>query len=418
MRIVFKQPNNLNSATMSNRIQGPTPKTPNSNGFPDGDFFDHVFDSLKDYSIFTLDTNLLITSWNLGAINIFQYTPNEILKSSFEILFTNEDRQSGVPASEIAAAVHGERAIDNRWHIRKDGSKFYAQGQIFPVRSGGGELRGFVMILRDLTENKLTEEAINMYIGDLEELNAHKDNILAILSHDLRSPLARMISISNFLLSDFDTIDPEELKSFLRNINKSARQELNMLDYLMEWARIKYASQVFTPAKIDLFQYVMKGIESVQASTKANQIKLENHVNENTIVFADGKMILSVIQNILTNAIKHSKESGVVEITSYKRGRNVVIMIKDNGIGMSLETQQKLFSPNVESLAHTRKKNKGGGIGMLLTKGFLETNGGKIWVESFEGIGSSFYFSLPVNRPQPKDMIEKRLDFANAIITA
>lgn len=94
-----------------------------------------------------------------------------------------------------------------------------------------------------------------------------------------------------------------------------------------------------------------------------------------------------------------------------------MVMIKDEGLGMNLETQQKLFSPNVESLANIRKKNKGGGIGLLLTKSFLETNGGTIWVESSEGIGSTFYFSLPINKPEPKDMNEKRLDFSNAIIT-
>lgn len=289
MRIIFKQPHNLDRYTMPNRIRSSTFKTKNKNDFPVEDFFNHVFDSLQNYAIFTIDTNLMINSWNLGATQIFKYDPEEILNNHFNIIFTDEDKKNGVPVLELDAALTTGKAIDNRWYIRKDGSIFYAQGQVFPVRSVKGELIGFVKILRDLTENKKTEEAINQYIGDLEELNAHKDNILAILSHDLRSPLARMISISDYLLSDFDNINPDEIKNLLRYLNKSAREELNMLDYLLEWARIKYASQAFAPAKIDIYQYVLKAFEVVYAIAKGNHVKLANSIIADTTVFADGK---------------------------------------------------------------------------------------------------------------------------------
>ncbi|HMT28420.1 MAG TPA: PAS domain-containing sensor histidine kinase [Bacteroidia bacterium] len=410
MRIVFKQPSNFNHTPMPSKIRSTTFKTTDKHEFPVEDFFNHVIDSLQVYSIFTLDTNLLINSWNSGATQIFQYEPHEILKSHFEVIFTEEDKKNGVPSSEISIAVQSGKALDNRWHIRKDGSKFYAQGQVFPVKSSGGELVGFVKILRDLTENKRTEEAISKYISDLEELNAHKDNILAILSHDLRSPLARMISITQYLMSDFESINPTEFKNLLKHLNKSVIEELNMLDYLLEWARIKYASQVFTPAYADIYQYVMKAFETVQASATTNHVKLENHLQENTMVYADGKMLLSVIQNILTNAIKHSKEGDKVTVSLYKKDEDVVVMIKDTGIGIAPEVLQNLFIPNLESLANSRKKDKGAGIGLLLTKSFLETNGGKIWVESTVGQGASFYFSLPARKS--KEGGENRLDFS------
>ncbi len=244
---------NSDQFTMPNKIRSSTFKTKNVNDFPVEDFFNQVFDSLQNYSIFTIDTNLIINSWNQGASNIFKYEPSEILNSHFEVIYSEEDRKHGVPASTIDAALSNGKAVDNRWHVRKDGTRFYAQGQVFPVRSINGELIGFVKILRDLTENKLTEDAINKYITDLEELNEHKDNILAILSHDLRSPLTRIVAISNYLLSDFDVLEPEEFKNLLQHLNKAAIEELNMLDYLLEWARIKYASQAFNPGKIDIF---------------------------------------------------------------------------------------------------------------------------------------------------------------------
>ncbi|HMT28423.1 MAG TPA: PAS domain S-box protein, partial [Bacteroidia bacterium] len=243
---------------MPNRIRSSTFKTKSNHEFPVEDFFNQVIDSLQDYSIFTIDTNFKINSWNSGAIAIFQYEPGEILQQHFDIIFTDEDKQNGIPDLEIKTALESGKAINNRWHIRKDGSRFYAQGQVFPVKSINGEAIGFVKILRDLTENKRTEDAINKYIGDLEELITHKDKILAILSHDLRSPLARMISITDYLRSDFDVISPTEFKKLLKHLNKSVKDELNMLDYLVEWARIKYASQVFTPAMIDIYDYVIK----------------------------------------------------------------------------------------------------------------------------------------------------------------
>jgi len=417
MRIIFKQPSYLNQSTMPNNIRNSTFKTKNNNNFPVEDFFNNVFDSLQDYSIFTIDTNFKINSWNTGATKIFKYEQNEIINSHFEIIFTDEDKENGVPALELNTALESGKAVDNRWHIRKDGSKFYAQGQVFPVKSVSGEVIGFVKILRDLTESKRTDEAINKYIEDLEELIAHKDKILAILSHDLRSPLARMISITDYLLSEFDSIEPVEFKTLLKHLNKSVKDELNMLDYLLEWARIKYVSQVFTPSHIDIYPYVMKAFATFQASASENKIKLENRINESTIVYADGKMLLSVFQNILSNAIRHSKEGGIVSISSYKRDNDVVVVIKDNGSGMSIEAAQNLFIPKLESLVSSRKENQGAGIGMLLTKSSVETNGGKIWVESSEGNGTSFYFSLPVNKPEPKDIGEDKSDFSDLIAT-
>ncbi|MBL0341327.1 MAG: PAS domain S-box protein [Bacteroidetes bacterium] len=399
---------------MPNRIRSSTFKTQSNNEFPVEDFFNQVIDSLQDYSIFTIDTNFKINSWNSGAITIFQYEPGEILQQHFDIIFTDEDKQNGIPALEIKAALESGKAINNRWHIRKDGSRFYAQGQVFPVKSISGEAIGFVKILRDLTENKRTEDAINKYIGDLEELITHKDKILAILSHDLRSPLARMISITDYLRSDFDVIDPAEFKKLLKHLNKSVKEELNMLDYLVEWARIKYASQVFTPTKTDIYDFVLKAIETYQSTASANHVKLENHIKKNTFVYADGKMILSVIQNIIANAIRHSGEGDLVTISSYNSDNDMVVVIKDSGSGMSAETQQKLFTPNLESLASSRNQNQGAGIGMLLTKSFLETNGGKIWFESSEGNGTTFYFSLPLTERPPTNN-NNNLNFSEII---
>ncbi|RTY89832.1 PAS domain-containing sensor histidine kinase [Flavobacterium sp. GT3R68] len=242
----------------------------------------------------------------------------------------------------------------------------------------------------------------NTNVKELEELVAHKDSILAILSHDLRSPLAGIIGTAEFLKSNFEDMDNVDIKEMLDLLYESSHKELNMLDYLVEWARIKYASDVFSPTKIELLEYVGKVFETLKDTAALNTINLHQEIEENTTVFADGKMLLSILQNIVSNAIKHSSPDGKITITAKRTDDEVIVEIKDTGIGMSEEIQKNLFTPQMSSLTEERKDDKGAGIGLLLVKGFLEKNGGRIWVESVEGVGSSFYFTLPINSPLNK----------------
>lgn len=237
----------------------------------------------------------------------------------------------------------------------------------------------------------------NTDVKELEELVAHKDSILAILSHDLRSPLAGIVGTTEYLKSNFQNMNITTVKEMLNLIHESSQEELNMLDYLVEWARIKYAADVFSPSKIELVQYVNKVFEILKENALLNTINLHHEIDENIIVFADGKMVLSVLQNIVSNAIKYSRPNGEITITTKRKDDNIIVEVKDTGIGMSREIQKNLFTPQMEILSKERIENKGAGIGLLLAKGFLEKNGGQIWVRSIEGVGSSFYFTLPMN---------------------
>src|ERR1035437_7763709 len=241
---------------MKNEVQ--TKKVSKNLYIPTAEFYSQVIDSLQDYSIFTLDKELTINSWNSGATKIFQYETEEVIGKHFDIIFTEEDKKKDVPKGEIEKALKEGKATDNRWHVCKDGSKFFAYGLVYPLIGKDGEMLGFVKILRDLTERRKSETAIKNYVKELEERNTHKEYILAVLSHDLRSPLAGIIQIAEHLKESFDKLEKIKVKELLDQLFKASTDELNMLDYLVEWARIKYASEAFTPAKIELAQYVKK----------------------------------------------------------------------------------------------------------------------------------------------------------------
>lgn len=370
-----------------------------SNYIPTAEFYSQIIDSLQDYSIFTLDNEYIINSWSSGSTKIFGYETDEIIGKPFDVIFTEEDISNGIPQKEIQTALKEGRATDNRLHICKDRSEFYAYGLVFPLIGSEGEMLGYVKILRDLTERKKSEDAIKKYVKELEDLNTHKENVLAIVSHDLRSPLSGIIGTAEYLKKNLDRLESSKAKEMLDLLQKTAVDELNMLDNLVEWARIKYASEVFSPTKIVLFDYVEKVFESLHEMASLNAIKLHNEIIPDTTVFADGKMLISVFQNILSNAIKHSLPEGEISVLAKIESEMIIIQIKDCGIGMSKDVQETLFTPQMSTLSKARKDNKGAGIGLLLVKGFLERNDGEIWVESEEGKGTSFYFTLPLEKP-------------------
>ncbi|MBK6700781.1 MAG: PAS domain S-box protein [Saprospiraceae bacterium] len=375
------------------------PKILKNKYIPTAEFYSQIIDSLQDYSIFTLDKEFIINSWSSGSTKIFGYETEEIIGEPFDLIFTDEDLKKGVPKKEIETALKEGRATDNRWHITKDKCLFYAYGLVFPLIGLEGELLGYVKILRDLTDRKQSEDAIKNYIRELEELNTHKESVLAILSHDLRSPLSAIIGTAKYLKENFHKMKPDAVQEMLDLLCKSSTDELEMLDYLVEWARIKFAAEVFSPTKIKLTEYINKVFETLNETASTNSINLQNEIEENTSVFADGKMLISIIQNIVSNAIKHMEKGGIITVSTKSKDDKIIVQIKDTGIGMSKEIMAKLFTPQIKTLSETRKKDKGAGIGLLLVKGFLEKNGGEIWVESVEGEGSSFYFTLPIEKP-------------------
>lgn len=363
------------------------------------EFYSQIIDSLQDYSIFTTDKELRINSWNEGAAKMFGYKTEEVIGKHFEIIHTEEDRKNGITKNKIEHALKEGRVADYRWSKHKDGSQFYASEVIFPLKGKDGELLGFVEILKDLTERQKAEQAIQKYVKELEELNTHKENILAILSHDLRSPLSGIIQMAELLKNDYKTMEEVQLKSMLDSQYELATNELAMLDYLLEWARIRYASEAFTPKHLKLLPRVKKVFDTLSEVAAKASIQLHLEMEENIQVFADEKMLLSILQNLVSNAIKHSMEGEEVTVAGTQTEDMILVQVKDTGRGMSKKTQEKLFVPQMTDLLNVRKDDKGAGIGLLLVKGFVEKNGGEIFFESVKGEGSSFYFTLPIEKP-------------------
>ena len=394
------------------------PKVLQTTYIPTAEFYSQVIDSLLDYSIFTMDTELTINSWNSGATGIFQYEANEILGKPFHTIFTEVDIADGIPEKEIEIAIAEGKAIDNRWHLCKDGKKFFAYGLVFPLLGVDGEMLGFVKILRDITEKKNTADAIDSYVKDLEILNTHKESVISILSHDLRSPLSGFISLLDHTRTNLHELEKSELENILDLLYSSALKELDQLDHLVEWGRIKYASETFFPVKTNLNHIIKKAFSILSENTLSKNIELVSKVEESFTVYADVKMLQSILQNLISNAIKFSTQNGIITVTAIQEASTSIVSVTDTGIGMSEETLTNIFTPQLSVLTERRSTNAGAGIGLLLTKNLVEKHGGKIWVESKEQHGSSFFFSLLGDGNKDDNLKEDRKAFFEDYKTA
>lgn len=192
----------------------PKPKTTKDQYIPTTEFYSQVIDSMEDFSIFTLNKKMRINSWSKGSAKIFQYETDEIIGKHFDIIFSEKDKKNGIPKLEVNTAIKQGRAVDNRWHIRKDGSKFYASGLVFPLTGLDEKLLGYVKILRDLTKMKKAEDLIKKthaeikkYSKELEILNANNEILLETLSIEKKRSDDLLLNILPFDIA-------EELKKY------------------------------------------------------------------------------------------------------------------------------------------------------------------------------------------------------------
>ncbi len=229
----------------------------------------------------------------------------------------------------------------------------------------------------------------------LEALNATKDKLFSIIGHDLKGPLNSLTSFSYLLLHHIDSISKDEIKMLSVDIDKSLKNLFNLLENLLEWSRSQTGSIDFKPEEFDLAVVLKENEDLLRVQAQNKKINL---VNENKIslpVKVHRHSINTVVRNLISNAIKFTNEGGTITLASEEKGNQFIISVTDTGVGMSPAAIQKLFLLGTKHSTLGTAKEKGTGLGLLICKEFVEKNGGTIHVESKEGVGSKFYFTIP-----------------------
>jgi len=277
-----------------------------------------------------------------------------------------------------------------RWVTAHGEVKYDDKGQIVGLRGTS----------HDITERKEAELIIQQQNNQLQELNATKDKFFSIIAHDLRSPFQGFLGMTEMMLENIGEFTTEELVKFIGEINQSAQNLYKLLQNLLDWAQLKKGSFSFTPEEFSLSTIVSENIEQINKRVLQKGITLINKVPEEQKVFVDGRMVNSILGNLLSNAVKFTRKEGEVTIKSKTINNNnmLEISVADTGIGMSDSFIKKLFKIDEKVGRKGTEGEPSSGLGLLLCKEFVEKHGGKIWVESEEEKGSTFYFTLPVGR--------------------
>ena len=243
---------------------------------------------------------------------------------------------------------------------------------------------------------KQAEEQIKKYIEELKLANLNKDRLYSIIAHDLRSPFHPLIGLSDLLATGIDTMSTEKIRQNSLDINILVRNLYELLDNLLTWTRMQRGKFEFQPEDVDLPSVAEKVIDLLKANASKKRIKLESLIIQNSPMMTDRTMITSILQNLLSNAIKFTNQGGLVRVAGEQFADHMLMSVTDNGIGMDAETIADLFKIENESSTLGTEGERGTGLGLLLCKEMIEKHGGKIWVESELGKGTTFYFTLPI----------------------
>lgn len=262
----------------------------------------------------------------------------------------------------------------------------------------------------------------HLQLTNLRELNASKDKFFSIVSHDLRSPFGPLLGMTELLSEIADTLPPDDLKDMTATIHKSARNVFNLLENLLQWSTLQRGKMPCHPSQCDLREVADGTVELLRGNSQAKGVVLGNAVPAGLFVWADENMLATVIRNLTSNALKFTPADGqvtiaarLIKMVSDSSAEQVSaempdpspvialveVAISDTGLGMNQETVDKLFNIDVHHTTLGTAQEKGTGLGLIICQEMVQKNGGKIWVESELGQGTTVKFTIPLDMTTP-----------------
>ena len=351
--------------------------------------------STKGYGIITLDCNGIITTWNRGAEAIFGYTEMEAIGKCIDMIYTQADRDAGVPEAERKRALEQGQASDERWHLRRDGSQCFFSGLVNPLVDNDGTVIGFAKIARDLTEEKQQNFNQQNELESIQAANLQKDQFFAVLSHELKHPL-NLIQLNTDLLARSQAAkNSQSLRKATQSIQNAVRSQSRIIDDLMDVSRIRTGKLKLQFSTLN-YQEVLRGIEAVFAPlAQAENVTFDSYKPEQPIyIHADPTRLDQIIWNLLNNAWKFTKGGERICMQLERDGELARLDVIDTGEGISADFLPKVFDMFGQAdMQHAQRSKHGLGIGLALVKQLVEAHGGRI--EAFsEGIGRGARFSI------------------------
>ncbi len=273
--------------------------------------------------------------------------------------------------------------------------KCYFEYCVNPIREGNKLLTGYIIFVTKITDRKHAEMLLEKQTRELRELNATKDKFLSIIAHDLRNPFGAIIGFADLMLKNFTEMDDETLHKGLTTIESAASQAYKLLENLLIWSRNQTGLYKFKQEVVNLKNQIVQALKMAEGNATIKDIKISSAIDDDYFVYADKDMIDTVLRNLISNAIKYTRNGGKVKVTAKTNTNNVEVTVSDNGVGIPDNKLSAIFEIDKRTNTNGTENEEGTGLGLIICKDFLAKNGGQIWVESTQNKGSKFTFSLP-----------------------
>jgi PAS domain S-box-containing protein len=362
-----------------------------------------LMECVQDHAIFLFDPGGRVTTWNAGAERILGYREEEILGEPVARFFTPEDVRDGEPEKELATATAAGRAGDDRWHVRKDGTRLWCSGTTTALRDEAGTLRGFAKVLRDRTAQKQAEEQLRQRNEELAEAGRRKDQFLTMLAHELRNPLAPIL----YALRIARQRGPERRSAVAQAwdiVERHTGHLTRIVNDLLEVSRITRGKIVLRPERLDLGRLVKDVSADHRPAFADAGLDLGLELPELPVwVSGDATRLTQVLDNFLNNAVRFTGRGGrvTVRLGVDADRHQAVLSVRDTGVGIAPDLLPRLFDAFAQADRSLDRSKGGLGLGLTLVRGLVELHGGEVQAASAgPGHGAEFTARLPAE-PEP-----------------
>ncbi len=354
----------------------------------------HLSVSNSPMSIMITDAEAVIEYVNPALSRLSGYSEKDLIGKKPSIF--KSKRTSRKTHEELWQHILSGKSWTGEFcNTKKNGAFYYEIARITPIKNSEGQIKHFFAIKEDVTDARLARLQLEIQTDELKESNACKDRIFSVISHDLRSPLAGIISFSKMLAESYDVLSPEDVGQVAQKTHRASTQLYSLLERLLDWARFQSGRTTFDPKEHNLWHLVHESAVLISTQAMQKEVHVMNEVARELTVTCDAYMIATVLRNLLSNAVKYTTKGEKVTILASMEGDQVIVSVKDNGVGMSSHVKEHLFDMSASEPSRLGTDGeKGSGLGLILCRDFVNKHGHRIWVESNEGEGTCFNFIL------------------------
>jgi PAS domain S-box-containing protein len=346
-----------------------------------------LVENVEDYVIYMLDPNGVVVTWNAGAARIKGYSAAEIVGAHFSKFYSQEDVIAGKCEHRLAMAMATGRYEDEGWRLRKDGSRFWASGAMTALRDDAGTLIGYGEVTRDLSE-RVRAEAERVQLARIEEAQRRKDEFLAIMGHELRNPLAPLVTAAHMIRLRGGRATEAEMGV----LDRQLRQMTRIVDDLLDASRAMRDRVQLSLETIEIGKVLANALDLAAPLIEERRQELFVDVPQHGhLVRVDPERMAQVFGNVLNNAAKYTPSGGMIKLGAERRGDDIEVIIQDNGQGIAAEMLERVFDLFAQADPGLARTAGGLGIGLAVARRIVREHQGEIVAQS-DGLGHGCRF--------------------------